>query len=825
MTIPSTPSFTQIPNTVQELLKGYRTYDKVMKRGLIDVKNTTRFVSEQIKENTKLAKELKQVNDAFYKKMPGGGTPKNAGIAGGNLLSIVLQGGLAAAVIHSTLVQNYINDIVDANQVRLGNDMSKILTIISGLKSRLDGVQARIKNIDSTLKDTLDKTRAEIGGASKNATDARQKANDALYEVRAGRAKLEAQITDARQKANDALYETRQGRAKLESQIAEAKKQSNDALYETRQGRSKLENQITSLQNEFKRLNNAANTEFQKQIQTTIANISKGLAEAKQQATNAQNKADKFEMKVTVVEKAVTTVQATVAAVQKQSEQWGVQVTTFLPKLAEITSGLTIWRAQVVEPQLAQVTQSQFSTSARVDNLERIVTSNGQQQLQTIKNIDNTFEGRAREWNDQINQQRQELNKIKTITIEETTTKNINKQELDKLKQDLDKTKQDLNNLKPELNKLQTKINEQEKMNQQGLDKLNQITPLVGLIPGLANNTANKVREFTPTIPQIEQAAATGTCRTTQPGGCSRKMMDDAVNNINSNTNNKSKDLLDKFNAGANTAQLALLQGIDNKLGPLLPDGGISAFLQKFFDRFNEVAKWLHLDRLLNILVFAATVHNAFMLSNNIGQTLMGAINNVLQLIGLKDAKGGNIDIGQIINSTVEGIVKGIVGEQNYQTISTAWAKANRIYQATTNVLNGFQNVSNTILSGLELIGGYTGKIGNALKKAGEVLDNAYGWMNPQPKFNRITQTLENLQQGASTIQQVTQVPLDVINAVTELQTANTELVKAIKEDSKPENKGISAPEPEKLKADELASKLANRISNISSEDKFNGAD
>ncbi len=67
----------------------------------------------------------------------------------------------------------------------------------------------------------------------------------------------------------------------------------------------------------------------------------------------------------------------------------------------------------------------------------------------------------------------------------------------------------------------------------------------------------------------------------------------------------------------------------------------------------------------------------------------------------------------------------------------------------------------------MELIGSYTGKIGNALKKSGEVLDTAYGWMNPQPKFNRISQTLENLQQGASTIQQVTQAPLDVINAVT----------------------------------------------------------
>jgi len=77
----------------------------------------------------------------------------------------------------------------------------------------------------------------------------------------------------------------------------------------------------------------------------------------------------------------------------------------------------------------------------------------------------------------------------------------------------------------------------------------------------------------------------------------------------------------------------------------------------------------------------------------------------------------------------------------------------------------------------LELVAGQTGKIGNALRKSGEVLETAYGWMNPQPKINRVTQTLENLNQGASTIQQITQVPLDTIEAITGLQTANTEFV------------------------------------------------
>lgn len=86
-------------------------------------------------------------------------------------------------------------------------------------------------------------------------------------------------------------------------------------------------------------------------------------------------------------------------------------------------------------------------------------------------------------------------------------------------------------------------------------------------------------------------------------------------------------------------------------------------------------------------------------------------------------------------------------------------AKVNRIYQATTNVLDSFSNLSQTILQASELIAAYTGKIGNALKKGGVILENAYAWMNPQPKFNRVTEILEGLQNGASTIQMVTQAP------------------------------------------------------------------
>jgi hypothetical protein len=253
-----------------------------------------------------------------------------------------------------------------------------------------------------------------------------------------------------------------------------------------------------------------------------------------------------------------------------------------------------------------------------------------------------------------------------------------------------------------------------------------------------------------------------------------------------------------------------------SRLGDKIP-GGLSG---KLVDGF----KWLHLDRVLNVLTFIATVQNHLMLSNDIGQTLIGAINNGLQLIGLKDDKQQPINVGQIISGTIENLIKGIVGTENYATLSAQWAKANRIYQASTNVLNSFMGLTQTVLQAAEMIAAYTGKIGNALRKGGVVLENAYGWMNPQPKFNRVTQTLESLQNGASTIQMVTQVPLDVVSATTEFTTASTEFVKAIKEDT-PANKATPIPEPDELKAKETQAKADSQPSPFDFSDLFDGED
>ncbi len=806
--------FKKLSRAAQFFREGHFTTEDIKK-----IQDTARTAKDKVKEAEKLAKESKSLWDKFLSKAKGatqsakaveaGGTVAKAGSALAKfapILTAIAAIGISVAV---NVIQGWRNDVNEDGQQLLSQSISKVLGLMNAQKQRIDRANEGIK-------------KAELET---------QRVRDRVYGLEKQQPQIRDSVADAKKKANDALYEVRANKPSLETQIAEAKKKSNDALYEVRAGRSKTDEKIASIQSQINKFATTTSGNFLSKIEVTIGIIQGRLNTSENKIANLEK------AKPTLEDKVIQTVQDSVkkvssdlgAAVSRlakletlpaaikeiQTEhpkRWGITVTQAEVRQATITKSTDSATRTYVERRLAQVTESQFSATEWVGRYGAktadLVTSGVDRLYKNDEALSGGIAAVATNVDQRITRLEQQGLQVSDPAVG-GLIRTVNG-----LKTDLEQVKINDKKIGSDVDILTTKIKEQEKVNQQALPKLDQILNFLPLIPARA---AAAIRPDIPTIPQIEAASATGTCRTLQPGGCSRKALDDLGNGINQNTNNQAGNLLDKLNAGANAAQLGLLKIIDNKLGKQIT-GGISG---KLVDGF----KWLQLDRVLGILTFAATVQNHLMLSRDIGTTLLGAFSNVLSLIGIKDDAGSPFDLGSVINSSIENLVKGMVGAENYTTLSENWAKANRIYQATTNILNSFQSLSSTILSGMELIGSYTGKIGNALKKGGQVLDNAYGWMNPQPKFNRVSQTLQNLQQGSSTIQQVTQAPLDVINAVTELQTANTELVKAWKEDDKPANKAAPIPEPDKLKADELASKLASRISNILPDDIFNAAD
>ncbi|MDZ8108988.1 MAG: hypothetical protein RM338_25650 [Nostoc sp. DedQUE12a] len=801
--------------------------------------------TKKIADATKQASDnFKKVQDVLFKNIPGSAVLDKASRVGG-ILGILSAIGLVAL----TKLQEFVSDRTFDDLLTTQLDLTKTnqLAVQNGLQ--LKSIQKKIdkfdRELDANAKDfaKLNKQTETIG---QQVTAAKKQANDALYETREGRRIVTNLAESARKLANDTLYEFRQNKISVEAKITEQ--------------RISFDAKIQSINAQISKFNNTVGDTFQRSVNATISKLQSDLAVTRSQlaAIKPATPTDTASITANAVAAAkaeVNGLKAVISGLTTQinaAMQLGSTAISSVGNLAQGVSSANSTANQALgeikssasknlgtmqqqldakfnevvaqnarDLKIRDLSQSNLSKEfdQKLADFERLNKLTGDERYQaliednrkTLGGVDLKLSKLSQEFDKHFEDFKQQSTKSSEQLYEEFITKN--KADLSSVKSDVINVQKEIQSSKADITKIDNKLKEQTKVNEQALPKLDQILDKLPFIPAL---TAAAIRPDIPTIPQIENAAATGTCRTTQTGGCMRRALDESVGNINQNTNNRI-NALDVANAGMNGALLMGQQTILTRLGNQLP-GGIGGKLTRF-------TQWLQLDRALNVLTFTATVQNHLMLSNDIGQTLLGAFTNVLTLVGLKDDDNQPYDIGSIINSTIENLVKGIVGTENYTVISEAWAKANRIYQATNNVLNSFLNLSQTILQASEMIAAYTGRIGNALRKGGVILESAYGWMNPQPKFNRVTGFLEKLQNGASTIQMVTQAPLDIVNATTELTTASTDFVKAIKEDDKPENKATPTPEPDELKAKESQIKTDSQPLNFEFSDLFDGED
>jgi methyl-accepting chemotaxis protein len=229
---------------------------------------------------------------------------------------------------------------------------------------------------------------------------------------------------------------------------------------------------------------------------------------------------------------------------------------------------------------------------------------------------------------------------------------------------------------------------------------------------------------------------------------------------------------------------------------------------------------WAVIDRALNLMILAATIHNGFMLSNNLGQTLLSAIGNILSVFGIKNSEGQAFDVGAIIGNTVEKLIKSVIGEENYKALDSTWKKASRIYQATANILNSIQSIGASILNALEIVGEWNAKIGNALKAFAVVGEKAYAWMNPNVNFqNKYFTALEGATNVISQIDQVASETLSIKETIGQLTDQKKELDASLKQGEESKQKPNS-PEAAKIKEAADASKLVSVGGDLKESDK-----
>jgi hypothetical protein len=255
------------------------------------------------------------------------------------------------------------------------------------------------------------------------------------------------------------------------------------------------------------------------------------------------------------------------------------------------------------------------------------------------------------------------------------------------------------------------------------------------------------------------------------------------------------------------------------------------------------IATNTYVEKALAVLTFAATVHNALMLSSNLGQTLFTIIDQVTGFILPKGINGQPISIADTLGKAVHEVLEQTVGEATTGTIQQTWDKANRIYQAAAGVFNQVTNLGGILTAGMEVIGGNVGKIGNALRKGGVLLENAYTWMNPQPNLKgKFFDFLHVTGEQATVIATLVALPIAISGALGDVNTSVGDLKREIAQvDPKDANgnpikdaegkiihykPGLAVPDPEVVKAtgDQAKADSTNFLELVL-EDIFDGGD
>ncbi|MDZ8262305.1 hypothetical protein [Nostoc sp. ChiQUE01b] len=328
------------------------------------------------------------------------------------------------------------------------------------------------------------------------------------------------------------MYETRQGRVIVESKVADAKKQANDALYETRQNNQKFNGEIVGLRT-------FVETKIQV-LNSQVSKVSNGVFDTVQKSVNIVRSKIQSDIKTETESTRKYVDRVLVPRIE-------ATVTKSTGVTAEMAKTITYVERVLVPRIEATVTQSTGTTAEMAKTItyvEQVVVPRIEAKVTTIEGTtaglsqtyQQSYEAQAAKWNADLSKIQGKVGQIESVTssssYKSTTaelTKDLNllKQEIPQIKNDVETKKTDIlkinqnipqikNNVetnKTEILKIDKKVTEQAKVNEQALPKLDQILGILPLIPARA---AAAIRLDIPTIPQIETAAVTGTCRTTQ---------------------------------------------------------------------------------------------------------------------------------------------------------------------------------------------------------------------------------------------------------------------------------------------------------------------
>jgi hypothetical protein len=241
--------------------------------------------------------------------------------------------------------------------------------------------------------------------------------------------------------------------------------------------------------------------------------------------------------------------------------------------------------------------------------------------------------------------------------------------------------------------------------------------------------------------------------------------------------NKANGDKLDALNAGMEAIDLSMLTTINQKLGPQIPNGGIGKMLQTTSGLVGKTWDFLQIDRVLAVLNFATTLHNAYMLSSSLTQTLFSAIGNILDVFGIEDKEGNALDVSSIVSKWTDSFAKKLFGVSTVEGIKAEWKALNRVYQAASNVIWSVQSIFDSTRSLMNIAIENTGKIGNGLRKSGAVFENAYGNLVERATARNLWQKrFDDFAQGVGAVESVISTVDSAASEVLSIQSTVKEL-------------------------------------------------
>lgn len=210
--------------------------------------------------------------------------------------------------------------------------------------------------------------------------------------------------------------------------------------------------------------------------------------------------------------------------------------------------------------------------------------------------------------------------------------------------------------------------------------------------------------------------------------------------------------------------------------------------------KFGETAwKVTQADKVMAGVTMALTIHNAMMLSNNLLSTMSEATNMALNALNIRDETDSPLDFGTLVKGKITSVLTSILGQSQYEALTARIAKANRIYQSSINLLDTTRNLFDSAQSIAEINARYTGEIGNALRNARVVAEDAYEEMiekmNPQSKgllgLQKFTDGIEAVESAFDSVTQISSNVVEIQDNIGQLETEKTALIAEIDEDKK----------------------------------------